>query len=323
MDHRRCITAKVLERKRRFGACFAALLFCTLFALGHEAHAASSSIGSGFHRISYWKELVEFRQTPGTPESAIALLISDMHDSTRFQRKGERQSAVGAAVVISPCHALTNRHLAFDKPNLSRAQLRNVAPATRLVIVAGRGADGRPLVKRAQPIQFGDPGAEGLDNVKRDWALLELDECYKPDEIQPAALLAATKETYQALSGKLRCAAFPIEEMSFDAAARGQQRLVGTTGASIIGELDGGGYLHDCGSKPGFSGMPIYTVREGRMLVIALNVGTIRNQPDYSHPMEAWDPEYANTAAPVSDLISAIHALVLERLKLKRIQSGS
>jgi hypothetical protein len=37
--------------------------------------------------------------------------------------------------------------------------------------------------------------------------------------------------------------------------------------------------------------MPIYTVSEGRMLVIALNVGTVRNQLDYSRPMEAWDAE--------------------------------
>ena len=283
---------------------------------------SAGPLGAGFHRTSYWQELIEFGQERGSPESAIALLISDVRDLTRLQTVRERHSNVGTAVIISACHALTNRHLVFEQPNLSRAELRAAAPASRLVLAGGRGADGRPLLKRVRPIQFGDPGADGLANVKRDWALLELDECFRADEVQPAALLAATEDTYAALRGTLRCAAFPIEEISSDVVARGQHKLVGTTGASIVGELDVGGYLHNCGSKPGFSGMPIYVVREGRMLVIALNVGTIRNQPDYSRPMAAWDPEYANTAVPVSDLIGAIHALVPERLKLKRAQGA-
>ncbi|MGZ5115907.1 MAG: hypothetical protein ACXWCY_16905 [Burkholderiales bacterium] len=295
-------------------------MFALLFA--HDAQSTTQTVGAGFHGTSYWQELVEFSQEPGRPETAIAVLISDLHDSTRLVQTRGRQSAVGTAVIISSCHALTNRHLAFEQPNLSRAELRNTALSTKLVLVAGRGPDGRPLVKRARPIQFGDPGGAGLSNIGRDWALLELDDCFKPGEVQPAALLAATAATYEALSGKLQCAAFPIEDMSFDAVARGEHKLVGTTGASIIGELDVGGYLHNCGSKPGFSGMPIYTISEGRMLVIALNVGTVRNQPDYSRPMEVWDAEYANTAVPVSALIRAIDALVPERLKLKRIQGA-
>jgi hypothetical protein len=297
-----------------------ASLFVFMFARG--ADSATRSGAAGFYRTSYWQEFVEFSREPGSPESAIALLIADLREPGPFQRRGERQSAVGAAVIISRCHALTNRHLAFEKPHLSRPGLHNGAPATRLVLAAGRGPDGRPLFKTARPIQFGDPGKEGLSNIRRDWALLELDDCFTPDEVQPAALLAATTATYAALSGKLQCAAFPIEDISSDVVARGDHKLVGTTGASIIGELDVGGYLHNCGSKPGFSGMPIYIVREGRMLVIALNVGTLRNQPDYSRPMDAWDPEYANTAVPVSDIIGAIHALIPERLKLKRIQEA-
>jgi hypothetical protein len=297
-----------------------ASLFVFIFAGGTAS--ASHSENTGFHRASYWQDFVEVGREPGSPESAIALIIADLREPARFQRTGERQSAVGAAVIISRCHALTNRHLAFEKPHLSRPELHNAAPATRLVLAAGRGPDGRPLFKRARPIQFGDPGKEGLSNIKRDWALLELDDCFRPDEVQPAALLAATTATYAALSGKLQCAAFPIEDIASDAVARGDHKLVGTTGASIIGELDIGGYLHNCGSKPGFSGMPIYIVHEGRMLVIALNVGTLRNQPDYSRPMDTWDPEYANTAVPVSDIIGAIHALIPERLRLKRVQEA-
>ena len=302
----------------------ALLLLCASLAclFARDGESAQPGAGAGFHRTSYWQELVEFTQERGSAESAIALLILDVRDLTRLQTVRERHSNVGTAVIISACHALTNRHLAFEQPNLSRAELRAAAPASRLVLAGGRGADGRPLLKGVRPIQFGDPGAEGLANVRHDWALLELDECFKAEEVQPAALIAATQETYEGLRGTLRCAAFPNENISSDIVARGHHKLVGTTGASIVGELAVGGYLHNCGSKPGFSGMPIYAVREGRMLVVALNVGTIRNQPDYSRPMPAWDPEYANTAVPVSELIGAIHALVPERLKLKRAQGA-
>ena len=315
----------VRRRHHRFRRASTALVICAslfVFLVARDAQSATPSIDGGFHRTSYWKELVEFSNEPGSPESAIAVLISDLHDPKRLVQPRGPQSVLGTAVIVSSCHALTNRHLAFEQPNRPRAELRNAAPTTRLVIVAGRGSDGRPLVKTAHPIQFGDPGREGLFNVRRDWALLELDDCFKDGEVQPAALLAATRALYASLRGKLQCAAFLIEDMSFDAVSRGQHKLAGTTGASIIGELDIGGYLHNCGSKPGFSGMPIYTVREGRMLVIALNVGTLRNQSNYSRPMDAWDPEYANTAVPVSEFITAIHALVLERLKVKRIQEA-
>jgi hypothetical protein len=184
-----------MRPQQRFNSASAALLICAslfVFMFARDAGSATQAISAGFHRTSYWQELVAFSQEPGSPESAIALLISDLHDSTRIQRTHERQSAVGAAVIISRCHALTNRHLAFEKPHLSRPELRNAAPTTRLVLVAGRGPAGRPLLKRARPIQFGDPGADGLSNIKRDWALLELDDCFRPDEVQPAALLAAT-----------------------------------------------------------------------------------------------------------------------------------
>ena len=95
-----------------------------------DAGSATQAISAGFHRTSYWQELVAFSQEPGSPESAIALLISDLHDSTRIQRTRERQSAVGAAVIISRCHALTNRHLAFEKPHLSRPELRGALLVT-------------------------------------------------------------------------------------------------------------------------------------------------------------------------------------------------
>src|SRR4051795_10013047 len=93
------------NRSRSLSAPVFLLASLSVLPFVRDASCATQSIGAGFHRASYWKELVEFSREPGSPESAIAVLISDLHGPSRLVPTRGRQSVLGTAVIVSSCHA--------------------------------------------------------------------------------------------------------------------------------------------------------------------------------------------------------------------------
>jgi len=193
--------------------------------------------------------------------------------------RGDRQAmTTGSGFMVSPCLFLTNYHGVFGA-----APAVAFPPPSVTVTVWSR--DGAMLTSGATPIAWGGLETSGRD----DWALLQLDQCLggRQDtgwfelerQAEPELFLRNLTTAGYADDLKSRFIQYGcrIHAVSLDEKA-----------------------LNDCANRGGTSGSPLFYLRDGVAVAVALQRGEI-NRTDPVIP--AYSDDYANTAVLVDRIL--------------------
>ncbi len=252
----------------RRGLSLLVTLLAALAGLGIQA-----GIQGGARAVTYGADdRVAESRDPGTPYGAIGLL---------YHHEDGGGYLGGTAFLVSPCHVLTNYHVAAHHG-------RRLSESETSVFYLGQGQvgpdwdDGQHFSLRsaARPVVWGNflaPENEGDDRAStsaaaqngwEDWALLKLDDC-----------LGDAARGF----GYLRLQPIPTRELT-----RSQQPLAVTAvglpadkstaklwadpDCRIYGQISASGWQHDCLFKSGNSGGPLFAIdpQTGTALVYAV-----------------------------------------------------
>ena len=186
-------------------------------------------------------------------------------------RDGRSVSTTGTGFAVSPCLFLTNYHGVFGG-----ADSVAFPPATVRVAVWTRG--GTLATSDAMPIAWGDPATNGKD----DWALLQLSECLggRPD----VGWFALEFEPQQELFARTLNTAGYADDLK----SRFVQQGCHIHAVSLDDKA-----LNDCANRGGTSGSPLFYMKDGVAVAVALQRGEL-NRTDPVLPIYSHD--YANTA---------------------------
>lgn len=209
---------------------------------------------------------------PGTPYGAIGLLFHD---------EGSGSFLGGTAFLVSPCHILTNYHVAAheDRP------LSNTDVSTFYLGQGHEGPDwdeGRHFAQssKARPVVWGNFVATDDDSDRKaaksaartngweDWALLKLDDClgdsshgYGYLHLQPVPTRELTKRQAPIA---VRAVGLPADKST--------AKLWADPDCRIFGQIAASGWQHDCLFKSGNSGGPLFAIdpKTGSAMVYAI-----------------------------------------------------
>ena len=144
---------------------------CARCGLGRRLPSSSA-----LHPIAYFRDPNELKPIPRTPEAAGELMSVGM-----MHRKDNDGEFVGTATLITPCHVITNYHVAFGHKAHGPDPLKSLRGKRlpELNFYYGQGSDnsyeGHTI---GTPVAWGNRDKSRFNNeVTEDWALVRLDKC--------------------------------------------------------------------------------------------------------------------------------------------------
>ena len=195
----------------------------------------------------------------------------------------------GTGFQIDACHVLTNYHVVYDTAK--------EVPADHQVYFEDQAKGERiaaKLVLSGRPFELTDHSV--LSTNPHDWALLELKTCLEKERY----FTLANYEYNQLEQMDLKMMGFPQNS--------GNSQIALDPHCRIRNEATYG-LLHDCASRPGSSGSPIYLDQDGILEVVALNVS---QRSDFDELISSYSDWIANVAlapesyfVPIQDYLNA------------------
>ena len=257
-------------------------------------------------KASYTKDengQVPIRDIPKTARKWFGALLTLTNDEAS-EVNGEVGIGNANGVMVSPCHMLTNHHVAFGSTPLPRndktpAVKKQLASKYTVTLTNVTSKVPGKLVT-AKPVEWGDRYEAG--HTAEDWVLLELSEC-KGKETGWVDIKESVKEDIinQKLAGVwyFQGEASENVKMNYPCAID----LLSTTGKAV---------RTTCGSEGGSSGSGIYQQESGqRPKLVALQVSSRRADGEITHISEGGK----NSAVSTNSFYSRISSILKDSKK--------
>lgn len=214
----------------------------------------------------------------------------------------------GTGFLISPCLVMSAIHIVLSDFDLST----RTAPRAQYeyVVYHGSGAiaGGFADFSIARPIAWGRYFASDPVDASQDWIVLQLDAC-------PAASRPYFQVSELPLSETVGTASFRLagHPRRTDDSANSYEFVQVDPSCSVHQEVwwpmnQGPLWLHDCATRPGASGAPIYIEQETAQAV-AIAIGELQATPGV---IRQFDQAHANVAVPLRNAAVALAALAAE-----------
>ena len=211
----------------------------------------------------------------------------DPSNGQRFLRK-ER----GTSFLISPCYALTNYHAVFGSSN---------APSNKFTATF---YDFDPEEKthkqtRVIPVAWGNFADGKIES--EDWALVKLDVCVGK---RIGWLETDVRKTGELYNKEVAIAGYPGDKKITDLWMQASCRLVEYNQKNFEGT-----FFHDCASRPGASGSPLFDLENGYPQVLALNSADLHSENTILH---SYTHDKANIAIDIRTILPKIQSILSE-----------
>ncbi len=212
-------------------------------------------------------------------------------------KNGHSAKGRATSFMVSPCFAFVNHHAAFGKETNPDENADH-----SMTMKVGVGAQGGFAYElKATPVRAGDMNRADAS----DWTLVKVEKCpgRKTGWMETAAL-----DLFKFAGTKVSMAGFPadknVEQISFQKTCTLQGLNAGT-----------GNIEHDCGSRAGASGSPLFAMVDGKPVVVAMHVGA---DTDKEGVLKSYSPADANQAVPMNILKDnpEVFKLIQEDIKL-------
>lgn len=273
--------------------------------------ACKSSVGTVKHKVV---------RRGCTPKRALALFISVSallnssasggiyHSDDRLQKpragqyaaiglivSTDRKAGVGTGFLVDPCHVLTAQHVEIHAEEV---------PATppKVYFFYGTG----PYKGFEKPVsgyairQGGYPPHYLMDNNKRDWVLVKLNEC------------VGARVGYLKISPKNAVGALEKVKLSIAGYPKGRDWTSGLwvdPSCRIKGARDGT-WLHDCASDEGNSGGPVFFITQGLNGAVFHVVGLHQSGMSLPFVMKEWNEHNSNVAVRLNAIYESIKDVI-------------
>ena len=242
----------------------------TRFANGLIHKATSTRLARGLiHNASYTADengRVNIKPVPKDARKWFGTLLT-VSNNEPTEVNGDFGVGNANGVMVSPCHMLTNHHVAFgDKPlpenDKSPEMKKKLASIYTLTLTNMKSQEGKPIV--ATPVEWGNRYDQGY--FVEDWVLLELSEC-KGKETGWAELKESDEQIVnKKLAGVWYFKGEPAQTVRLNLPCAIDRIASNKRGGSTT-----------CGSEGGSSGSGIYEQEPGqRPQLVALQVGSKR-----------------------------------------------
>ncbi|NBC32146.1 MAG: hypothetical protein GVY13_05660 [Alphaproteobacteria bacterium] len=266
------------------------LVFVGLFAVPAQASAdIGRSAPTRLANLFESDDRQRWPRTPGTPAGGIVLIVDPTTDKA------------GTGFLIAPCYAMSALHVVLSDFDLTARRYPNVRYEYTIYYGRGNRFGSFENFTVARPLAWGRYFESITVDASEDWILLQLEECIGRDY------------------GYFRFAVLGIDE------ARAEPRLAlagypGTEHETVQAdplcriraerdwpEAGGPLWYHDCATRRGISGGPIFRHTEEGHEAVAIAVGELQ-------PMErlrlSYSEAYANVAVPIGNAgwaLTAVH----------------
>ena len=218
--------------------------------------------------IAYFRDPNELKPIPRTPEAAGELMSVGM-----MARKDDEGEFAGNATLITPCHVLTNYHVAFGRKahGLDPLKALKKKKFPELNFYYGQGSD-RSYANHTSgtPVAWGNRDESESNNmVTEDWAVVRLDKCVGAE----IGYWEFSKPSVESLQGMSVNTAGLLKGLDF---RKGIDRDEGCKilGPSLFFSAEGGVAMrHTCSGEGGSSAAPIYVLVSGHPVLVGINSG--------------------------------------------------
>ena len=294
----------------------------------HKQHRFARSIGTGIFLAlpvaSAFTVLPVHAQKPGRVTEYVSNRVRQPLDGGGYyaapigrvrgrlpiEIEGRKGFSQATAFMVSPCHALTSRHVAFgDLQEIVNAG-RPVSDYTMTLFI-GREGDGAKYEVRAVPIAWGDTPAY----VEDDWAVLQVHPCVGIDD----AIGWMQTGDLDRLSWKnsdqqpILMSGFPGDRSRNASVATRLKPGTVWTSSGCRARMEAVVARHDCQSAQGMSGAPLFFIdEEGVPTVVAIDAGVDLAINDHTRSV-AILPNFAVTLAGYSEQKSSNLSVVLRQ----------
>ena len=214
----------------------------------------------------------------------------------------------GTGFLVSPCLVISAIHIVLSDFDVAARSGPSVQFEYTVYYGSGRIAGGFADFSVARPIAWGPYFASDPVDPSQDWIILQLDTCSKNPqpyfEVSELAWGETVRQTDFRLAGHPR---------SPDGAPTSYEFVRTDPSCTVYDEAQlpmnrGPLWFHDCATRPGASGAPIYIERETPEAV-AIAIGELRPTPGV---LPRFDPRHANIAVPLRNAASVFAALAGE-----------
>lgn len=247
--------------------------------LRDQAASGNDSARALFQRINEFKNIPRTAQSNIGKDFAFAPIgkISSKESVTIVSPDGTKKSGFsnGTAFMVSPCHVLTNRHVVFGD---AQASLNGYSTTFSI----GNDGTGKPThVVDAAPVIIPDD-----TEIGHDWTLLLLKSCLSDEKI------GWMKLGNMEASQKVVSAGFPGD----------RNGLTSSKSCEVHTEMLNFLFSHDCATRPGNSGSPLFTV-DSNGIPTAVGINTAQNRP-VEGILPIFDEDHSNKATGLNQIIA-------------------
>lgn len=214
----------------------------------------------------------------GEASQNLAPIGIAINDSPVPNKSGYNSIGRATTFMVSPCFALVNYHAAFGDVDIPNPEIEH----SMTVHIGVNEKGGFAYKLKAIVVRAGEKRALS----EWDWALLKVEKC--PGRKTGWIKLAAVDEFHFA-GTKVSMAGFPIDKPADSITVQEDCHLMGLNAGT--GNLE-----HDCASRSGSSGSPLFLMIDGTPTAIAMHVGTDKDRPEI---LQQWNPIDTNQAIPM------------------------
>jgi hypothetical protein len=216
--------------------------------------------------IAYFRDPNGLKPIPRTHEAAGELVSVGM-----ITRKDDDGEFGGTATLITPCHVLTNYHVAFGKKAQGMDPLFSLKKTgfPELNFYFGQGSD-RSFAGHTNgtPVAWGNGANDPILGAAEDWAVVRLNQCVGMDY----GYWEFAKFSGEAFKQ------IPVNMAGLLREADVAKGIFRDEGCAVAGEgfssNEGGTMMyHTCSGVLGASGAPIYALVSGHPVIVGLNSG--------------------------------------------------
>lgn len=281
-----------LQRAIRVASALIATLVLAMLGPHSSALPAGGQQGAGSVLMANIFEVDDRERhdrVAGTPYGGIVLIVDPTTDKA------------GTGFLIAPCYVMSALHVVLSEFDLGARRYPSVRYQYTLYYGVGTRFGAFEDFTVARPVAWGGYFAPLTVDPSEDWIVLQLDDCIgdRYGHFQLGARGYASASAFVELS----MAGYPrsddLRTVQVDPACRimAERRWPGARGPL---------WYHDCATREGASGAPIYASIDGSYETFAIAVGEL--QP--IEPVQsAYSDRHANVAVPVGNAQWALAAL--------------
>jgi len=289
-----------LGKRRHFNSLFASLreeagpAFRLLLA-GFAAFLLDASAVAGEPSALRLANLFEtddrqrLDRLPGTASGSIVLIVDPTTDKA------------GTGFMIAPCYMMSALHVVLSDFDLTARRYPSVRYEYTLYYGTGSRLGAFENFTVARPVAWGDYFDSIAVDASEDWIILQTEECIgrRYGHFSPAVVEIgeAGAQTSVALAGYPRSDDDPTVQADPRCRIRAERRWP---------EAGGPLWYHDCATRQGVSGAPIYRTTADGYEALAIAVGEL--QPTMT-VRPVYSDDSANIAVPIGNAEWALTAL--------------